>query len=141
MDVLLASGTGTNFNIYKIFSGSTDGTVANPIFFRADTPLFFPNSTKERYSHPISVTAHVLKGGPVKVFASLDGEPFAELPSELRKGVSTVWFSDPKDSLQLRCRRMRLSFRSASDRQLRLGWVALDYVETLELNPGPNDPA
>jgi len=133
IDVLLGSADDTNHGVYSVFEGETDLRTESPIYFRADTPWLFPNSYRERFSHPLSVSAHVLRGGPIEVFASLDGEPFFKLDSELKKGLSTVWFSKENRDDPMRCRKLKLSFRSFKDRQVRIGWVAMDYVESLEL--------
>lgn len=130
-DVLLIAGDSPNHNIFKFFSGETDGSDLDPVYFRVDTPWLFPNSVKDRYIHPLSISAHILRGGPLKVFVSFDGDEFRELGGELKKGISTVFF-DNKDEEMQRCRKLKLSFRSMANKQIRLGWVALDYAESLE---------
>jgi hypothetical protein len=108
-------------------------------YMRVDTNWLYPNAQFEKPSYLWFIHADLLQGDGVKLFLKTDLDDWNEV-GELRKGLNTITLAanptDPASSP--RCRRFKLSFRSATGKLVRLGRTAIDYTSSLEQLPDPD---
>lgn len=123
-----------------VWASSTTSDIGDVPYVRIDTNWLYPNAQFEKPSYLWFCHADVLQGDGIKLFLKTDDLDWNEV-GELKKGVNTITLAanptDPASSP--RCRRFKLSFRSATGKLLRLGRVAVDYTSSLEQQPNPDE--
>lgn len=132
-EILLMAHGDSGKHIKEFLSGNTDDGAE--IVSRADTQLIQPIRSMESFSNPIAIISELERGSAMKVFVSVEKEPFYELDGALEKGVSTVKITpsgqDRRDKVApILCRRIQISFRDASKQRPRLLQTSLIFLPT-----------
>ena len=87
----------------------------------------------EKICYPKEIVIETEKGSGVKCFISLDDDPFYEITGEAVKGATVLKVTPRNESVPTpRCRKIRISIREMSTRQIKISRISIIYTDTPE---------
>ena len=125
---------GDSGHVYELFIGTKDDNTYEIPMEIATAPITLSNDF-ERICYPKKITIELERGSGIKCFVSLDDEPYYELKGEASKGCTIIPVSarNEDENTPPRCRTISLSFKEYSKRLCKISRVAIDYLETEEV--------
>ena len=141
-DCLVAFNDGSTSITNHFMSGTTDNS--NDIFMRVDSSTLYLNSAFEKPSYLWFANLDLLQGDGVKMFLTPDDYDTYEIDGEFKKGLNTLTLNGPPSDSQSeapRARKVRISFRAATKKKIKLGRFRIDYSMSTEMMPEPDKAA
>ena len=131
-----------NKNTYEfLYNTYFDDAVTSDkeIAIDATTSYITLSGNFENICYPLSLMVEVKTGTGIGCFISMDGEPYIQVGTSLKKGFNLIEISTPDvDKTTFKGRTMSISFREMSGRAVKFGRIAVTYLETSEKEKNRN---
>jgi len=130
-DRLEYASTESGYHIFEFLTGEVDDKVTNDyaIPFRIDTNALTLSTKFEQVCYPQEIAIETERGSGLKVFISMDNEPWYELEGQVVKGavILKVTARDLEREKPPRCRTIKLSIRDYTKKLCKISRIALIY--------------
>jgi hypothetical protein len=129
---------GSSGNTYSFLDTELDNGAEIP--WRVDTQEVTPCLNMENIAFLNRLIVKVDRGSNLSAFISLDGEPFYELSTILKRGVNSIVINgkDNDFSTPPSCRYFQISIRDSSRSIVRISRMSVIFTETMEEESNSN---